>query len=69
MGAVLQASTLREAVWDEHAAIAEAIAAGDPARAERLMREHDERASDHITRHLDAAMRGAGIPLAQGDTP
>lgn len=60
MGAVLQASTLRESVWDEHEAIAQAIAAGDADRAERLMREHDERASRHMTRHLDAAMNGAG---------
>lgn len=59
MGAVLQASSLRESVWDEHEAIARAIAEGDAARAERLMREHDERASAHITRHLEAAMRGA----------
>lgn len=68
MGAVLQASTLRESVWDEHEAIATAIAAGNAARAEQLMREHDERASEHITRHLDAAMRGRGVPLVQGDT-
>ncbi len=60
MGAVLQASSLRESVWDEHEAIARAIAAGDADLAERLMREHDERASQHITHHLDAAMRGAG---------
>lgn len=60
MGAVLQASSLRESVWDEHEAIARAIAAGDADLAERLMREHDERASQHMTRHLDAAMNGAG---------
>ena len=60
MGAVLQASNLRESVWDEHEAIARAIAAGDADLAERLMREHDERASQHMTRHLDAAMNGAG---------
>ena len=64
MGAVLQASTLRESVWDEHEAIAQAIAAGDADRAERLMREHDERASRHMTRHLDAAMNGAGAQHA-----
>lgn len=69
MGAVLQASTMRESVWDEHQAIADAIAAGNTARAERLMHEHDERASEHITGHLDAAMRGHGPPIAQGDTP
>lgn len=60
MGAVLQASNLRESVWDEHEAIARAIAAGDADLAERLMREHDERASQHMTRHLDAAMNGTG---------
>jgi DNA-binding GntR family transcriptional regulator len=58
MGAVLQASSLRESVWNEHEAIAAAIAARDAERAERLMREHDERASDHITRHLAAALHG-----------
>jgi len=56
MGAVLQASSLRESVWDEHEAIAQAIAAGDADRAERLMREHDEHASHHMTRHLAAAL-------------
>lgn len=64
MGAVLQASALREAVWDEHEAIAHAIADGDAVLAERLMREHDERASQHMTRHLDAAMHSAGAPNA-----
>lgn len=68
MGAVLQASTLRESVWDEHEAIAQAIAAGNADLAERLMREHDERASHHMTRHLDAAMHGAGAHHATGDT-
>jgi DNA-binding GntR family transcriptional regulator len=67
MGAVLQASALRESVWDEHEAIAAAIAAGDADRAERLMREHDERASQHMTRHLDAAISGAGAHHAAGD--
>lgn len=61
MGAVLQASALRESVWDEHEAIARAIADGDAGLAEHLMREHDERASHHMTRHLDAAMRSAGV--------
>jgi DNA-binding GntR family transcriptional regulator len=35
MGAVLQQMGQREAVWDEHEAIAEAIAAGDAERAAR----------------------------------
>ena len=33
MGAALQQCRQREAVWDEHEAIAEAIAAGDAERA------------------------------------
>jgi len=70
MGAVLQVSALRESVWDEHEAIAAAIAAGDAASAERLMLGHDERAAQHITRHLDAAARDTpAAPLTQGDTP
>ncbi|MBS0435870.1 MAG: GntR family transcriptional regulator [Proteobacteria bacterium] len=55
MGASLQHATLRDSVWDEHEAIAQAIAAGDANRAERLMREHAARASEYITRRLEAA--------------
>ena len=40
MGAVLQQSRQREALWDEHEAIADAIAAGDADRAARLIDEH-----------------------------
>ena len=54
MGAALQRSTVRRAVWDEHEAIARAIAAGDAERAESLMRAHDRRAADHLTRQLAA---------------
>ena len=42
MGAVLQKSTLRATVCDEHEAIAAAIAAGDAKAAERLMLAHDQ---------------------------
>jgi DNA-binding GntR family transcriptional regulator len=52
MGAVLQRSTLRETVWDEHEAIADAIAVGRVADAERLMAAHGRQASDHMARHL-----------------
>jgi DNA-binding GntR family transcriptional regulator len=54
MGAVLQKSDMRESVWDEHEAIARAIAAGDAAAAETLMRAHDRRAADYMTRQLVA---------------
>lgn len=69
MGASLQAAALRESVWDEHEAIARAIAEGDAERAERLMREHADRASDHITRHLGAAAGGHAVHIVQGDRP
>ena len=57
MGAVLQRSAVRESVWDEHEAIAAAIAAGDPDRAEALISGHDERACNHMTRLLAAGDR------------
>lgn len=54
MGAVLQTSSLRAAVWDEHEAIARAIDAGDAEAASQLMLAHGDRASQHVTRRLEA---------------
>ena len=48
MGAVLQVSTMRESIWDEHEAIAHAIAQGDQDSAETLIRQHDEDASHNL---------------------
>lgn len=59
MGAVLQSSKQREAVWDEHQAIAEAIAAGQADRAERLMRQHCGKASAYMVALLAASPSGA----------
>jgi DNA-binding GntR family transcriptional regulator len=52
MGAVLQQSRQREPVWDEHEAIAEAIAAGDADTASRLMQEHARQAANNLAQHL-----------------
>ena len=52
MGVVLQIVGLRRPVWDEHAAILQAINGGDADEAERLAREHCARASDHIATQL-----------------
>lgn len=52
MGAVLRDSAQRATLWDEHAAIAQAIVDGDGARAEALSRQHGQAASDNMTRHL-----------------
>ena len=56
MGAVLQSSGLREAVWDEHEAIARAIAAQEADLAEQLMRGHGLRASANLSEQLTQAL-------------
>jgi DNA-binding GntR family transcriptional regulator len=69
MGAVLQASGLRGTVWDEHEAIAGAIAAGQADKAERLTHSHGHRASDNMARLLPAtpaSRAGAGTALPGG---
>jgi DNA-binding GntR family transcriptional regulator len=52
MGAVLQSSHQRQTVWDEHEAIALAIAAGDAELAVRLVQEHAHEASVQLTARL-----------------
>ncbi|MDO7604651.1 MAG: FCD domain-containing protein, partial [Burkholderiaceae bacterium] len=54
MGAVLQAEGQRDAVWDEHAAIAQAIADGDGARAAALTGSHGDRAAVMVIERLTA---------------
>ncbi|MCE9659639.1 MAG: GntR family transcriptional regulator [Burkholderiales bacterium] len=56
MGAVLQSSPQREAIWDEHAAIAAAIAAGDARRAAELIDHHALGASDNLRTRLAAVL-------------
>lgn len=65
MGAVLQQSKRRTTVWDEHEAIAAAIAAGDGTRAARLIEQHGQRASDNLAEQLAQMLNET---LAQGDT-
>ena len=64
MGAVLQASPQREAIWDEHAAIAEAIAAGDAKRAGALADRHGRNASEHLQARLALTPIPAPRPAA-----
>ena len=52
MGAVLQSSKQRQTVWDEHEAIAKAIAASDAELAVRLVQEHAREASVQLTARL-----------------
>lgn len=59
MGAVLQSSRARRPVWDEHEAIADAVARGDPDAAALAAGAHAHSASEHLARELDTR---------QGDT-
>ena len=60
MGAVLQHSRQREALWDEHEAIAKAIAAGDGNRAALLIEQHSQRASKNLAAKLTHVLRTQG---------
>lgn len=53
MGAVLQSSAQRQSIWDEHAAIAKAIAEGDSARAVELTDVHTTSARKNLVARLD----------------
>ena len=66
MGAVLQSSRQREALWDEHEAIAKAIAAGDAERAVRLIDHHSQQASTNLTERL-AAQLSSSNPQQAGE--
>ena len=59
MGAVLQQMRQREALWDEHEAIAEAIAGGDADLAARLIEEHGRNASETLAARLDVVLRNS----------
>lgn len=60
MGAVLREARQRETVWDEHEAIARAIAAGDGGKAARLIEQHSRRASDDLAQQLDQVLKAQG---------
>ncbi|MBA3772162.1 MAG: GntR family transcriptional regulator [Ramlibacter sp.] len=60
MGAVLQQSRQREALWDEHEAIARAIAAGDGGHAAELIEQHSQRASDNLAARLTHVLKTQG---------
>jgi len=68
MGAVLQASTMRESIWDEHQAIAKAIACGAATEAETLIRQHAEDAGQNLAHLLTAALFQKPFKNHLGDT-
>ncbi|MCU0942399.1 MAG: GntR family transcriptional regulator [Hydrogenophaga sp.] len=63
MGLALQSHQLRKPVWEEHEAIAHAIAEGDARRAETLMADHTGRAA------LTLATQLAGTPSRDNPAP
>jgi DNA-binding GntR family transcriptional regulator len=70
MGAVLQIVGVRRTVWDEHAAILQAINCGDADLAERLAHQHCERAGQHIATQLTQHVRTRPERLAwQAEPP
>ena len=56
MGAVLQSSGQRESIWNEHEAIAQAIASGDARLAAELSENHARIARDHLTSRLEEVL-------------
>ncbi|KER69951.1 GntR family transcriptional regulator [Burkholderia cepacia] len=53
MGAVLQVSAQLKNIWDEHSAIAEAIADGDGEKAAALSEQHTEQARRNLVARVD----------------
>ncbi|VWX62339.1 GntR family transcriptional regulator [Burkholderiales bacterium 8X] len=60
MGAVLQAAPQRQSLWDEHQAIAKAIAAGDGELAAELSEQHSSRASANLSARLNEQLQRNG---------
>lgn len=58
MGAVLQSSGTRRPVWDEHEAIAAAVARGDAEAAAQAAAGHAASASAHLSTRLDTPREG-----------
>jgi DNA-binding GntR family transcriptional regulator len=56
MGAVLQSASQREAIWDEHEEIANAIKAGDVKLAVKLSDGHAELARDNLVARLNEVL-------------
>ena len=59
MGAVLREERQREAVWDEHEAIANAISAGDADAAVRLIEQHSQHAGGNLAARLTHVLKSS----------
>ena len=56
MGAVLQVNAQRKSIWDEHAAIAAAIAEGDVQAAATLSERHASHARENLVQRLEEVL-------------
>ncbi len=65
MGAVHRVSPHRDTIWDEHAAIAQAIGQGDAARAVQLSDRHIELARSNLLAKLDELFAQSPEPEAR----
>lgn len=59
MGAVLQSAAQRESIWDEHEAIAKAIAIGNGQLAVDLTEKHADKARENLISRLGEVLRVA----------
>jgi DNA-binding GntR family transcriptional regulator len=71
MGEALQSDLLRDPVWDEHEAIANAVSNGDVDLAERLMQRHCSHSSANMGAQMDSNAKSlandlAATPLLRG---
>lgn len=71
MGEALQSDLLRDPVWDEHEAIANAVSSGDVDLAERLMQRHCSHSSANMGAQMDSNAKSlanglAATPLLRG---
>jgi DNA-binding GntR family transcriptional regulator len=59
MAQILRDRTRLDRIWNEHAGIVEAVAAGEADKAESLSRRHAARAAEAIITELSASLRQA----------
>ena len=64
MGEALQSDLLRDPVWDEHEAIANAVSSGDVDLAERLMQRHCSHSSANMGAQMDSNAKSLANGLA-----
>jgi len=64
MGEALQSDLLREPVWDEHEAIANAVASGDVDLAEKLMLRHCSHSSTNMGAQMDSNAKSVAGGMA-----